>query len=50
MRFFTASFCKIADGICAAVTSAGEPWSGTNVFATFIAYDRFVVLRPAQLG
>lgn len=38
------------DGICAAVTSVGEAWSGTNVFATFIAYDRFVVLRPAQLG
>ena len=32
------------------VTSVGEAWSGTNVFVTFIAYDRFVVLRPAQLG
>lgn len=35
------------DGICALVTSSGEAYSGTNIFATFIAYDRYVILRPS---
>lgn len=38
------------NGTCVAVTSTGAAWSGTNVFATFIAYDRFAVLRPSLLG
>ena len=36
-----------SDGICTLVTSIGEAYSGTNVFATFIAYDRYVILRPS---
>lgn len=39
-----------ADGVCRIVTSTGEAYSGTNVFATFIAYDQYVILRPGMLG
>lgn len=38
------------DGVCKPVTSTGEAYSGTNVFATFIAYDQYVILRPSMLG
>jgi hypothetical protein len=38
------------DGVCKLVTSTGEAYSGTNVFATFIAYDQYVILRPSMLG
>lgn len=38
---------QIADGICTQITSFGDAYSGTNVFATFLAYDRYVILRPS---
>lgn len=38
------------DGVCKLVTSTGEAYSGTNVFATFIAYDQYVILRPSMVG
>lgn len=38
------------DRICKLVSSTGEAYSGTNVFATFIAYDQYVILRPSMLG
>lgn len=38
------------DGVCRIVTSTGEAYSGTNVFATFIAYDQYVILRPSMFG
>lgn len=36
-----------ADGLCTLITSTGDAYSGTNVFATWIAYDRYVILRPS---
>lgn len=38
------------DGVCQIVSSTGEAYSGTNVLATFIAYDQYVILRPSMLG
>lgn len=38
------------DGVCKIVTSTGEAYSGTNVFATFIAYDQYVILRPSMVS
>lgn len=39
-----------SDGICTLLTSSGDAFSGTNVFTTLIAYDRFAVLRPSLAG